>query len=184
MIWKNFGQVFIMALGFLILNTAYETCENLSTRILKSAGLTWMSKSTLTILSLSSAIASFFMTPIVQSIDNIKMSMFIGAIFYSVWIWAFLIPVYYREEKLAHKGEELDEWYMDINFVRAVLILSAILNGVGAALLFVSQGLLISECATHENKGLFNGFYWSVFMASLLSANQVSIRVIEALDAK
>ena len=65
MIWKNFGQVVIMALGFLILNTSYEVCENLSTRILKGAGLVWLSKTTLTILSLSMAIASFFMTPIV-----------------------------------------------------------------------------------------------------------------------
>ena len=65
MVWKNFGQVVIMALGFLILSTSYHVCENLSTSILKGAGLVWMSKTTLTILSLSSALASFFMTPMV-----------------------------------------------------------------------------------------------------------------------
>ena len=99
MVWKNFGQVFIMALGFLTLNTSYETCELLATRVLKSAGLDWMSKWTLTILSLSSAIASFFMVPVVQSIGKIRNSMFYGAICYSIWIWTFLVPVYYREEK-------------------------------------------------------------------------------------
>ena len=97
--------------------------------------------------------------------------MFIGAICYSVWIWGFLIPCYYQEDKKHHGGEAPDEWYLDIYFVRTVLVLTAIINGVGAAMLFVSQGLLISECACHENKGLYNGFYWSLYMASGLAGN-------------
>lgn len=109
--------------------------------------------------------------------------MFIGAICYSVWIWGFLIPCLYRDEKKQHGGQDPDEWYLDINLVRTVLVLTALINGVGAALLFVSQGLLISETACHENKGFYNGFYLSVFMASGFTGNQVSVKLVEALDA-
>ena len=51
-------------------------------------------------------------------------------------------------------------------FIVTIIIICAIINGVGASLIWVSNGNYISECATPKTKGFFYGFFWIVYMSS------------------
>lgn len=108
--------------------------------------------------------------------------MVVGAICYSLWIWGFLIPDYYHTQKKLLKGEEPDEWYLDKDFVRSVLVVTSAINGIGAGLMWVASGTLISHLACFENKGFFNGFYISCLMSSRLFSNIIADMILDMLN--
>jgi MFS family permease len=47
-----------------------------------------------------------------------------------------------------------------------VLIVSVILNGLGASVLWVAQGEYFSKCATEKSKGFYFGLFWSMYQGS------------------
>jgi len=55
-----------------------------------------------------------------------------------------------------------------------MLIATAAINGAGAGILWVSQGKFISECATDQNKGFFNSYFWGFFMSSQITGNTIA----------
>jgi MFS family permease len=60
-----------------------------------------------------------------------------------------------------------------------VVIVSAILIGLGAGPLWVSQSFYISECATDQNKGRFNGIFFSIFTTSNIVSNILASFLLE-----
>ena len=56
-------------------------------------------------------------------------------------------------------------------FIYLMNTFGAIVSGLGAALLWVSQGIYIAECATERTKGFFFGFFWSFQMGSQIVGN-------------
>lgn len=52
-----------------------------------------------------------------------------------------------------------------------MVIISAILIGLGSGPLSVSQSFYISECATDQNKGRYNGIFFSIFTSSNVISN-------------
>ena len=60
----------------------------------------------------------------------------------------------------------------------AIILLSAGVNGFGAAVLWVSQGKYISQCAIAQNKGIFNGIFWAFYMSSNVLGNLMGAFVL------
>jgi predicted MFS family arabinose efflux permease len=50
--------------------------------------------------------------------------------------------------------------------VKSILIISVILNGIGASLIWVAQGEYFSKCATEQTKGFYFGLFWSIYQGS------------------
>jgi MFS family permease len=55
-----------------------------------------------------------------------------------------------------------------------MLTVTAAINGAGAGILWVSQGIYISQCATNETKGFYNGYFWAFFMSSQIVGNVIA----------
>lgn len=53
-----------------------------------------------------------------------------------------------------------------IPFIEAMLMIAAILNGLGGGILWCSLGKYISACATEETKGYYFGVFWFFYMGS------------------
>ena len=81
-----------MSFGFLLLFTAYSTCQNFSAKILKDAGFDNTGFYSVAILYLVFAIFSFFGTAIVNKINNMRVSMACGALCYIFWVLSFILP--------------------------------------------------------------------------------------------
>lgn len=64
------------------------------------------------------------------------------------------------------------------NLIRALVLSSAALNGFGASILWVAQGRYVSECATEQNMGKFNAYFWAIYMGSSLVGNLFAAFVI------
>jgi len=59
-----------------------------------------------------------------------------------------------------------------------VIYLAAVINGFGAALLWVAQGSYISQCAYQGNKGTYNAVFWFFYMGSHIVGNLLAAFVI------
>ena len=124
MILTNFAQVNIMSLGFLLLFTAYGTCQNFSAKILKDEGIGNTGFYSVAILYLVFAIFSFFGTAIVNKINNMRVSLSCGGLCYIFWVLSFILP---------SKQE-----YLSKTLIEVAILVAASINGFGAAILWVS----------------------------------------------
>jgi hypothetical protein len=55
---------------------------------------------------------------------------------------------------------------------------SAMINGMGAGVLFTAEGRFISSCANEDNKGFFFSYYYFIFMASQVFGNLIAALVL------
>ena len=95
--YTNILQVTIMSVGFMTLFTAFNTCQNFASKVLKDDGFDNLGFTSLAVLYLTFSIASFLSTAIVNKINNIALSMSLGGMCYSFWIVCFLLPSFYSE---------------------------------------------------------------------------------------
>ena len=63
-----------------------------------------------------------------------------------------------------------------------MVLVAAAINGIGACVLWVSSGKYISQCASMDNKGTFNGVFWAFVSSSQVFGNLVGAFVIEDLS--
>jgi MFS family permease len=63
-----------------------------------------------------------------------------GALCYSFWIFSFLLPSYYSQQK--DRGSL--PWYLKKGFIEAVCNITSGITGFGAGILWVCQGNFIS----------------------------------------
>ena len=93
----NIGLVTILSLGFMTLFTAFNTCQNFSSKVLNDDGFENTGFITLAVLYLVFALCSLISAAIVNWMNNAKTFLCLGAICYSFWIISFLLPSYYSE---------------------------------------------------------------------------------------
>lgn len=70
--------------------------------------------------------------------------MSLGALCYAFWILTFLLPSYYAE-----RPEDAGKGLLNETFIKTMLIVTSIINGFGAGILWTAQGKFISECASN-----------------------------------
>jgi MFS family permease len=169
----NFGKATILSLGFMLLFTAFNTCQNFASKILDDDGFGNLGFINLACIYLAFAICSFFSAAIVNKINKLSVSLSLGAFCYTFWIVCFLLPCFYHKKMEDHVKEEDLPWILKPNLIKAMLIVTSILVGLGAGILWVSQGNYLSECATDEKKGFFNGYFWAFFMSAMIIGNLI-----------
>lgn len=54
----------------------------------------------------------------------------------------------------------------NIKFIKFTMIIAVILNGFGAAIIWVAQGEYFQKCATKKTKGFYYGFFISIYQGS------------------
>jgi DMSO/TMAO reductase YedYZ heme-binding membrane subunit len=87
--------VTILSLGFLILFTAFNTCQNFATKVLEDDGFGNLGFANLAVLYLVFAFSSFFASAVVSKVNRINVALSLGAFCYTFWIVCFLLPSYY-----------------------------------------------------------------------------------------
>lgn len=96
--------------------------------------------------------------------------MFIGGLCYFVRILFFLLPAYFKTES--------HSWVTSPTTIAVLIIVTAMLNGFGAGILWVAQGEYLSLCATEETKGFYFSYFFVIFMVSQIIGNLVAGFVI------
>ena len=76
--------------------------------------------------------------------------------------------------------------YSDFSFpkdgIKAVMLITAVINGFGASILWVAQGRYISRIANNKNKGTYNSIFWAFFMSSQLVGSLFAALVLQNTD--
>lgn len=126
------------------------------------------------VLYLVFAFCSFFSSAIVNKMGA-KAALFVGGLCYSFWILCFLPPAFYKDNM------ESSLFIFKRDFITVLSIVSAAINGFGAGILWVAQGMYVAECATDENKGFFFGYFWAFFMASQVLGNLIAALILGRL---
>ena len=71
MIYTNIGKVTTMAIGFMLVFTAFHVCQNFASKVLKDDGFDNMGSTCLAVLYLVFGLCSFFSTAIVNKIGKL-----------------------------------------------------------------------------------------------------------------
>ena len=70
-------------------------------------------------------------------------------------------------------------WILNRNLIKAMIIITSVIIGAGASILWVAEGKYFSNCASDENKGFFTSFFWSFNMASTVIGNIIAGLVLK-----
>jgi len=83
-----------------------------------------------------------------------------GSLTYALYIGTFILSSYRGQ------NPDLNAWYLNKTLIIVIIYITAVLNGFGAAILWLAEGKYVAACASDKNKGLFNGTFWAIFMSS------------------
>ena len=142
-----------------MLFSAFNTCQNLASVVLEEDGLGSFGFYTLAALYFSLAFAAFLSSALMEKIGLYK-CLVIGSFFHFTFVLVNLLPALHKD----YPGYQ--SWLVSLTFIKSMLIVSAVMNGFGAGILWCAFGNYISECATEATKGYFNGLFWFFFMGS------------------
>ena len=85
----------IVSVGFMLVFTAFNTCQNFAGKVLKDDGFDNLGLLSTSFLYCAFAFCSFFSSAIVTKIGKIKLTMGLGAFAYTFWIACFILPSFY-----------------------------------------------------------------------------------------
>lgn len=147
--YTNCGHVIYVSVTFFVFMTAFQTTRNQIEIETKDEHFGPLGAVSLALIYLTVMISSFFSALIVLSIGQ-RAAFLIAGVMYSIWVWSALMIVY------------------DVNHYATwvVICITSILNGFGAALLWVSQGSYLTDCSNQNNRGFYNGLFWLIYQCS------------------
>lgn len=82
-------------------------------------------------------LACFVSLPMVKFLGP-RMSFVIGSFCYSLYVASFILPA------LKFENPHENHWYFNRTFIEGSILMAAVINGIGAAMLWVAQGWYIS----------------------------------------
>ena len=121
-------------------------------------------------LSIEDKLGSYL--PFLKKI-GINKCLVLGALGHFTFVFAQVLPAW-RSEYFIDTSDPNEEdadnkvkvFLQKKGFVIVCLVISVIINGVGAAILWVAEGEYMSKCATEDTKGFYFGMFWSIYQAS------------------
>jgi len=144
----------LLALCFLVLFTAFSGSQNLQSSLYADMG-----SNCLAFIYIAFAGASIFVAqPVVESVGP-RVGLVFGAFLYTVFQIANLYPREYT------------------------LYPTAAIMGVGASVLWTSQGVYQTRCATPETAGRHSGIFWGIFQWSQITGNIISSLLLHTASA-
>jgi len=156
---------------------AYNSAINLQSTVMERAGFGKLGFYNLALISIFCGVGALFSTSITNRI-GVNMSLFIGAAVDAAWILTSLLPT------LRNKmGQDADQYLVySTGFIYTVMLLASCICGFTTGLLWTSQGVYISACASEETKGFYFGFFWSTYTCSQIVGNLVAALVLGNTD--
>ena len=94
--------------------------------------------------------------------------------------FCFVFAQIFPAIKYDHRDNGNTTFFTSDGFITVFLIICATINGVGAALIWVSNGSYISACATPKTKGFFYGFFWIVYMMSQVVGSLIGAAILHS----
>jgi len=134
---------------------AYASARILSPKIMKDSNFKTLGFNAMATCYITFGICSFFSAPLVTKMGD-KWSLFVGTMCLGVYSGVFILPLE------LHEADNVDPTYHKIAY--AVVMLGAVVNGIGESILWVGAGHYVSLCASDSNKGKFNSVFLGIFM--------------------
>ena len=155
----NLDKVLVLSFGFVILFTAFLSCQNITAKIMKDLGFEGLGFINLAIIYLSFGCNSLLASRINDKFGT-RLTLCFSGLTYALWVASFLLPAYkYEALQNGYTNEEL----VSDNVIIVVTLTSAFLIGLGAGPLWVSQSFYLTECANDLNKGRYNSLFYGIF---------------------
>ena len=127
----NTDRVTILSVCFLCLFISFNSAQNYSGQAMKDDGFDNLGFQSLATLYLFFSFFSFFSSAIVNAL-SVKTSLILGAFCYFFWVFCFLAPAFYKDNKNS------DIFILNSTFIQVLVLISAAVNGFGAAILWVA----------------------------------------------
>jgi len=141
--------------------------------VLNNDGLNKLGFYILAVLYFSIALSSFMSTALFKKLGTYKCLVF-GGLGHFCFVFAQIFPA------IKYDNPDSESFVTTNSFITTILIVAALINGFGAALIWVANGNYISECATPKTKGFFYGFFWIVYMTSQVVGSLVGAAILES----
>ena len=171
--YENFSRLLQLSVTFFVLFCAFFTCQNMANLVLEQDGLENLGFYVLAVLYFSIAVSSLFSTALLKKLGTYKCLIF-GGFGHFCFVFAQIFPA------IKYDHPDSDSIVTSDAFIVTMLIICALINGFGAALIWVANGNYISKCATPKTKGFFYGFFWVVFMSSQVVGSLIGAAILES----
>lgn len=90
---QNIDKVLVLSFGFVILFTAFLSCQNITAKIMKDLGFEGLGFINLALIYLSFGCTSLLASKI-NSVLGTKLTLCFSGFTYAIWIASFLLPAY------------------------------------------------------------------------------------------
>jgi len=150
-----------------MVTTSFSAAQNLMTPIyrhLHFANLGQVCLFTLyAVICLTSLVSTYVSTKI-----SIKTGLLGGASTYIIFILGGTLATY------CHKFEDQTLYVCQTSFIYYYNVFAAGCLGVGAAFIWLSQGVYVNRCASEKTRGLFNGIFLSIMQFSQILGSTIA----------
>uniref|UniRef100_A0A8C5GGZ5 UNC93-like protein MFSD11 n=1 Tax=Gouania willdenowi TaxID=441366 RepID=A0A8C5GGZ5_GOUWI len=146
---QKLRNIVILGFAFMLVFTAFQTCENIEQTVIKSFNSSEFHGSGYTSMSIIYGVFSVsnLVAPSVVAVIGPQFSMFLGGLLYSAYIAMFIHP------------------YTWSFYTASVLV------GVGAAVLWTAQGNVLAINSDNHTIGRNSGIFWALLQFSLFFGN-------------
>ena len=175
---KNMCKLLILSFGFQLPFCVFNTAQNLASQVLDDLGFGSMGFYSLGVLYFAFSFSCFVATPIVNKCGE-RFAMTIGALCYTLYTGCFILAS--APQKFPDQADSL--WVFNEGLIRAIILITAAINGFGASILWVAQGRYLARIANDSNKGTFNSIFWAFFMSSQIIGALFAAIVLQNTDA-
>lgn len=156
--YLNIDAVILITIAFFLMYTAYWTCQSIAPKIMSDLGYGSIGLVNLFVIYFTFAVTSFIAVPLIKKVGY-KNSMVGASFMYALWAFGFVLPAYKYENAHLLDGSGI---FSDAGII-SISLMTAFLTGLGAGPLWVGATTYISDCASNDNKGLFNSIFFGIF---------------------
>ena len=103
--------------------------------------------------------------------------MVVGSIAELIWISCCVVPILQDSAYKKHLPP------LTSMYIYSAMVVSSILNGIGNALMWVSQAKYFADCATKDTKGFYFSIFWTSVSTSQIFGYLISSRIILYFDS-
>jgi len=171
---SGLNKVLYISVCFMTMSTAVTSAQNLLSQLYAQLGFLNLGIVCLFIIFIMRAFFSII-CPHVMSRYSVRVGVLIGTITQIIRIsggsFMALCHRFQSEEGLCHPSS-----------VIFVNIVCAVIGGIGAAFMWYSQSAYVNECADDQNKGLFNGIFWSINQTAQLWGSALAAFILGRAD--
>jgi MFS family permease len=104
---------------------------------------------------------------------GLRSMLILGSIAFTLVVISQVLPAMYQQSQ-DEPGKYDGKWFqsfIDKKAIQTILVASAVISGLGAAFIWVSQGAYMSMCTHEQTKGFYFGYFWVWYMSAQIIGN-------------